>query len=69
MIANVARYESGIQAVAGRQSSAAPVHSRGEEDGCRKLSRNGMGSVSGIVRCSIVESMAVVLSVFTKLAD
>ena len=55
IIGNVACHESGIQILAGRQSGAAPVHSSGEEDGCRKLSRNGMGSVSGIVCCPVVE--------------
>lgn len=52
--ANVACHESRLQALAGRQFGAAFVHSRGKEDGCGKLSRNGMGSVSGIVRCPIV---------------
>ena len=62
MTANVACHESGLQAMAGRQSRAASVHPCGKEDGCRKLSRDGMGSVSGIVRCPVVYLMVLVLS-------
>ena len=54
-IANMACHESGLQIMAGRQFGAASVHPRGKEDGCRKLSRNGMGSVSGVVRCPVVD--------------
>ena len=55
--------------MAGRQSGAASVHSRGAQDGRRKLSRNGMGSVSGIVCCTIVVLTTVVLSESSKQAD
>lgn len=60
--ANVACHESRLQALAGRQPGAAFVHSCGKEDGGGKLGRDGMGSVSGIVRCPIVYSMAVVFA-------
>ena len=62
MTANVACHERGLQTLAGCQPSAASVHSRGKEDGRRKLGRHGMGSVSGIVRCPIIDSMAVTFS-------
>lgn len=67
-IANVACHESGIQAVAGRQSGAASVHSCGAQDGRRKLGRNGVGSVSGTVCCTIVVLTTVVLSKSLKQA-
>ena len=64
--ATVACHDSGLQALASRQPSAASVHSRGKEDGRRKLSRHGMGSVSGTVRCPIVDSMAMMFSEASK---
>ena len=64
--ATVACHDSGLQALASCQPSAASVHSRGKEDGRRKLSRHGLGSVSGIVRCPIVDSMAVMFSEASK---
>ena len=52
-IANMAYNEGRIQALAGCQSDTARIHTGGEEDSRRKLSRIGVGSVFGTLRCMI----------------
>lgn len=52
--ANMAYNEGGIQALAGCEPDTARIHTGGEEDGRRKLSRIGVGSVSGTLCCMII---------------
>ncbi len=50
----MANNEGRIQALAGCEPDTARIHTRGEEDGCRKLGRIGVGSVSGTLCCMII---------------
>ena len=58
-VANMAHYESRIQALAGGESGPARVHTCGKEDSCWKLSRAGMGCVSGTLCSMITQSKTV----------
>ncbi len=53
VLANMAYNEGRIQALAGCQPDTARIHTSGEENSRRKLSRIGVGSVSSTLRCMI----------------